>query len=97
MGFQDFTLVNALGFNIHAVYVSAADDESWEEDVLGRDVLEDGEQVDISFSGNEDQELWDLKIRDFEGEEFYWRGLNLGVVSEVTIHWDGRNATATTA
>ena len=96
MGFQDFTLINATGFDIYHVYVSAANDDSWEDDVMGRDVLSDGEQVDITFSGNEDQELWDIKIDDADGAEIYWRGLNLGVISEVTLYWDGRKATAVT-
>ena len=97
MGLQDFTLINATGIDIYHVYVSSADSDEWEEDVMGRDVLEDGEQVDISFDGDEDQELWDIKIDDSDGNEIFWRGFNLAAISEITLHWDGNKATAVTA
>ena len=37
---QDFTLVNRTGYTIEQVYVSPIKARDWEEDVLGRDVLE---------------------------------------------------------
>ena len=97
MGLQDFTLINATGIDIYHVYVSAADNDAWEEDVMGRDVLEDGEEVDITFGGDEEQELWDIKIDDSEGNEIFWRGFDLARVSRITLHWDGNKATAVTA
>ncbi len=39
---RDFTLVNATGFTITHVYVSASDRSTWQEDLLGRDVLPAG-------------------------------------------------------
>ncbi|MDB4930441.1 MAG: hypothetical protein JWM10_2925 [Myxococcaceae bacterium] len=97
MGLQDFTLTNATGIDIYHVYVSAADDDAWGEDVMGRDVLSDGEEVEIEFAGNEDQELWDIKIDDSDGNEIFWRGFNLAAVAQITLYWDGNKATAVTA
>ena len=49
-GDQDFTLVNKTGIVIHKIMVSPHDDEHWGEDVMGKDVLEEGESVEIKFS-----------------------------------------------
>ena len=41
-GDQNFTLINKTGLTIDKVYVSPANDNSWGEDVLGRDTLANG-------------------------------------------------------
>ena len=46
----DFTLVNKTGLTIVELYVSPTSDDSWGDDILGQDVLKDGEDVDITFS-----------------------------------------------
>ena len=56
-GQQDFTLYNETGVDIYQLYVSPASTDQWEEDVLGVDVLEDGDAVDISFDRDEDADL----------------------------------------
>ncbi|SLM32023.1 conserved hypothetical protein [Desulfamplus magnetovallimortis] len=43
---------------------TAADD--WQEDVLGDDVLEDGEEMEVSFSSDENVALWDIMVEDDE-------------------------------
>jgi phosphoribosyl-AMP cyclohydrolase len=45
-GKQDFTLHNKTGYTISEVYVSAANTDDWEEDVLGDDVLNSGQRSD---------------------------------------------------
>ena len=95
MAKQDFTVINATGVVINALFVSAADDENWEEDVLGRDQLADGEEVEIDFPGGEDADLWDLRIEDSEGNFITWEDHNLSAITRLTLNWDGSNATAT--
>src|SRR5262249_53177890 len=46
----DFTLKNRLGVTITHVYVSPHHADTWEEDVLGKDVLRDGGHVKITFN-----------------------------------------------
>jgi hypothetical protein len=87
-GTQDFTLVNQTGLRIVELYVSASSTDNWEEDVLGVDVLEDGESVDIEFSPKEKAKTWDLKIVDSDGDEVVWQGLRLNDISQVTLHYD---------
>jgi hypothetical protein len=87
-GTQDFTLVNKTGLRIVELYVSASSTDDWEEDVLGVDVLEDDEAVDIHFSPKEKAKSWDLKIVDSDGDEVVWEGLRLNDISRVTLRYD---------
>lgn len=86
-GDQDFTLVNDTGFDIHSVYVAPHSSDDWEEDVLGRDTLDDGESVDITFSRKEKTKMWDLRVEDEDGASYEWENLNLLEISNVTLHY----------
>lgn len=88
---QDFTLVNRTGYTIEQVYVSPIKARDWEEDVLGRDVLDDGDSVNIRFSKREDVCRWDLKVVYDDGEEAEWSDFNLCEVSRITIHYERRS------
>lgn len=90
-GDQDFTLVNRTGYTIEQVYVSPIKARDWEEDVLGRDVLDDGESVNIRFSKREDVCRWDLKVIYDDGEEAEWSDFNLCEVSRITIHYERKS------
>ena len=94
MGKQDFTLVNDTGFPIYKVFVSPADDNSWEDDVLGKDVLPEDAHVDIHFSHRAHADLWDLKVVDADGDEYVWEDFDLTTISKITIQWDGENTSA---
>lgn len=91
---QDFTLVNKTGVEIHAVYVSPHDADDWEEDILGRDTLPDGETVDIKFSRGETAENWDLRIEDSKGNAIEWENLNLLKISKATLFYENGKARA---
>jgi hypothetical protein len=93
-GKQDFTLHNQTGVEIHELYVSPHSSNDWEEDVLGRDTLADGESVDITFSPKEKTKLWDLKVVDGKGNSITWESLNLLEISEVTLHYKNGKAWA---
>jgi len=88
---QDFTLVNATGYTIEQVYVSPSKSSDWEEDVLGRDVLADGENVRISFPKRESVCTWDLKVVYDDGEAATWSGFNLCEVSRITIYYSRKS------
>ena len=91
---QDFTLVNKTGVEIHAVYVSPHDADDWEEDILGRDTLPDGETVDIKFNRTETAENWDLRIEDSKGNAIEWENLNLLKISKATLFYENGKARA---
>lgn len=85
---QDFTLLNKTGYVISEVYVSPAKSSSWEEDVLGRDELDDDDKVDISFHRSAKSCNWDLKVVYDDGEEATWEGFNLCEVSAISLYYD---------
>lgn len=92
-GDQDFTLVNRTGYEISEVYVSATNTDDWEEDILGRDVLPDGDRVDISFSRKEGACFWDLKVIYTDKTSAEWDGFNLCEVSKINIFYNAKNDT----
>jgi hypothetical protein len=87
-GSQDFTLVNRTGLTISELYVSAAQSDDWEEDILGVDVLPDGESVTIHFAPKERAKVWDLMIVDEDGDQVVWEGLRLNDIHTVTLRYD---------
>jgi hypothetical protein len=92
---QDFTLVNATGVTIDEVYISPVSTKDWQEDVMGTEVLEDGEEVEISFSRDEEVCAWDIMIKDTEGNEIYWENIDLCEHSEITLHAEDGKVWAT--
>jgi len=93
---QDFTLVNNTGYQVDKVYVSAVGAKSWEEDIMGRDTLADGENVNISFEKGERGCHYDLKVVYQDKDEAEWHDLNICEINTIHIHWD-KNAGTTTA
>ncbi len=90
-GTQDFSLINATGYTLSEVYVSPARAKDWEEDVLGRDVLADGERTEITFARDTDACLWDLKVVYDDGESAEWDALNLCKISVAKISYDRKS------
>ncbi|MBX3689979.1 hypothetical protein [Dokdonella sp.] len=84
----DFSMVNKTGYAINEVYVSSAKTDDWEEDVLGRDQLANGERVDIHFERGAKGCSWDLKVTYDDGDEAIWSGLDLCSISKLTLHYD---------
>lgn len=92
-GTQDFVLVNRTSVEIHELYISSANTDDWEEDVLGVDTLPPGASVTISFEGHKECD-WDLMVKDEDGNSIEWSGLNLCAISKVTLRLKGKKATA---
>ncbi len=90
----DFTLVNSTKYTIVELYVSPANDDKWGEDVLGKDVLKPGEEVEITFSRGESTCMWDMKIVDEDKDEVEWEKFNLCEASEITLKYENGKATA---
>jgi len=89
---QDFTLVNRTGYELKALFVSPSKFESWGDDVLGQDVLEDGKLANIHFSPKAQTCKWDLKVVYTDDDSnAIWQGINLCEVDKITIHYDRKN------
>ena len=91
---QDFKVNNQTGVEIYALYVSPSDSDDWENDVLGKDTLPNGESLDIEFDRAEKAALWDLRIEDKEGKYIVWENLNLMEISDLTLNYKDGKATA---
>ena len=88
-GKQDFTLVNKTGYILSELYVSPAAAQDWEDDVLGKDVLGDGEALDISFNRTVKTCKWDLKVvYEDDDSSAVWSCIDLCTVSRITIKYN---------
>jgi hypothetical protein len=88
---QNFSIVNKTGYTISEVYVSPAKAKSWQEDILGSDVLANAATIEISFSRRERSCLWDLKVVYDDGESAEWDNFNLCQVSRITISYNRKS------
>lgn len=93
---QDFTLANETGVEIHEVFISPHSEDSWQEDVMGKDTLPSGESVDITFDAKENADLWDLKVTDKDGNSIVWENLKLTEITDVILHYEDGKAWADT-
>ncbi len=86
---QDFTLVNKTGYELKHVFVSPSKSENWEDDVLGRDTLADGETVAIQFHRDNKTCHWDLKVvYSVDDTHAIWGNIDLCTVDKITIRYD---------
>ncbi len=82
----NFTLANQTGVTIHRLQMSPSTTANWEEDMLGSEVMADGTERAITFSGyRSDVTLWDLRVTDGEGTSIEWRGLDLTAITKLTL------------
>lgn len=91
----DFDLLNATEYTIAELYVSPSNSTKWGEDVLGRDVLRNGETVELKFSRSETECSWDIKIVDEEDDEVIWEDIDLCKWAHITLKWENGRAFAT--
>ncbi len=91
---QDFTVINKTGVIIDKLFVSPSDKDEWQDDFLGQDQIADGASVDIKFHPKEKTAKWDLRIEDTKGNAIEWTDLDLTEISKLTLHYDGKKATA---
>ncbi len=83
----DFTLHNKTEKTIHHMYVSGHDDDQWGEDVLGKDVLEEGESTEIKFSEGTAAAAYDMKIEFDDKSTGVWKNLDLSQITDITLYY----------
>ena len=84
-GEQDFRIINRTGHTVMTLNVSPSDETAWGPDILGVDVLANGESADISFDRDEDRCLWDIRVTYDDGDTGDWRQVNLCETTTVTL------------
>jgi hypothetical protein len=86
---QDFKLVNKTGYELKALYVSPTNSDDWQEDILGQDVLPDGQVVNVHFSPKANTCLWDLKVTYSDDDSSaVWQKVNLCTIEKITIRYN---------
>jgi hypothetical protein len=81
----DFTLHNKTGYPLHEVYVAAHGDKTWGEDIMGKDILPNGQDVHIVFSEGVSAPTYDLRVLYGDGQEAIWEGYDLVKITDITI------------
>ena len=87
-GAQDFTLVNQTGFDIYMVNVTPADSDDWQNDILGKQVLGNGQYCIVTFAPNGKQ-YWDILVTFQDDSTLEWYDIDLLSVARVTLNGDG--------
>jgi hypothetical protein len=87
----DFTLHNATGKVLKEVYVGPISSDEWGSDVMGKDVVGDGESVHLSFHPKATAKHWDLKIVFDDDKSTVWTNFDLTTIDDITISYkDGK-------
>lgn len=88
-GAQDFTLTNNTGYDIYVVNVSSSSSDSWEEDLLGSQILPYGSSISITFDNRTGDRYWDIQAVFGDGSSLYWTAIDLLSTYSVTLNSDG--------
>lgn len=79
------TVVNETKSIMSAIYASSVGAKTWEEDILGQDVLSPGESVDIDMDDGSGSCRFDLKAEFSDGTNVVQENLNICKVGEFTF------------
>ena len=88
-GKQDFVLVNQTGRDIVNLYVTPTNSYNWNDDILGVDVLPNGETTEIVFDRNEKDRYWSMMATFSDGNDWVWEKIDLFSISKITLRFDG--------
>ena len=82
---QDFTINNNTGHVVMTLNVSPSNSDQWGADILGQDVLANGQSATVSFERGEAQCEWDIRATYDDGDTTDVRGVNLCEVATVNL------------
>jgi hypothetical protein len=88
-GEQDFTLVNKTGVAIVSVFLCPNTSKTWGDDILGQNVLANGDSVDIVFHPGDKVAYWDIRVEDKSGDFLEWNKFNLKKIHTITLMKNG--------
>lgn len=80
------TIVNQTGYTITNFYGSNTGSKSWEEDILGQDVLPSGSSVVVNFDDASGYCKFDFKAVFEDGDELVKEAVNICEVSTFTYN-----------
>jgi hypothetical protein len=86
---RNFTMVNDSSEPILSLHVSSVSTDSWEDDILGADMLGKDDSLPITFeSGVQGRCMYDVKVVVPSGDDVIASGINLCTTTSVI--YDGK-------
>ena len=82
---QDFTIVNNSGHTVMTLNVSPTSEDEWGPDILGEQVLANGESAAITFDRGTDHCNYDIRATYDDGDTGDWRNVNLCETTTITL------------
>lgn len=82
---REVTIVNNTGYTIVEFYGSNTGTSSWEEDILGADVLPTGMSVDIDFDDGTGHCMFDFLAIFEDGDQVVEEGVDVCTVATFTF------------
>lgn len=80
------TIVNNTGFTMVKFYGSNKGAKTWEEDILGEDVLPSGSQVSVNFNDESGYCKFDFKAVFDDGDELVREDVNICEIATFTYN-----------
>lgn len=85
-GTQNFQMVNNTGMILVDVFISPNDSEDWGSDVIPKDVIQNGETFDFTFTDVSPEKcIWDIKFTGENGTEYIMQDINLCKTGVITL------------
>ena len=81
-GYVDVT--NATGEDLYYLFVSHSESDSWGDDMLGDEILPDGETYRV-FLSNQSSSIFDIQAKNEDGERFTYMGVDVET-TDITVH-----------
>ena len=79
-------ITNRTGYTIMYMYVSPAKSDSWEEDVLGDDVLPSGKTQRVNLTGYKSP-MFDIRLVDEDGDKYTFWNVDVST-DDITVTLD---------
>lgn len=78
-------VINATGLTMTEFYASVTSTNSWEEDILGDDVLEDGDSIDVDIDDGSGKCVYDFRAVFENGQQAVKQGVDVCRISTFTF------------
>lgn len=82
---QNFSILNTTGHTVMTVKVSPTSETSWGPDILGSNVLQNGQTLEVSFDRSTTECNYDIQATYDDGDTTDMRNVNLCQVGTVTL------------
>ena len=86
----DFKLKNRTGYQIDEVYVAAHSSNRWGRDIMGKQTLEDGHNLSVTFPHGNGACDFDIKVKYDDDTTAEWRDIDLCKYEAVSLYWDAK-------